>query len=79
MPNAINLYYGGGLLVFGPDFNIKQMIHMFYDDKTKPVYFSNEIGDSMEDDIINKNLTTSKPYASANIIQEIKDVIGETI
>ena len=75
MPNAINLYYGGGILVFGPNFNIQKMIHMFYNTDTKPVYFSKEIGDSMEDNVVNKNLTQSKKYTSANIIQEIKDVI----
>jgi hypothetical protein len=75
MPNAINLYYGGGILVFGPKFNIQKMIHMFYNSETKPVYFSKEIGDSMEDNVVNENLTQTKTYASANIIQEIKDVI----
>ena len=73
--NAIDLNYGGGILVFGPKFNIQKMIHMFYNTETKPVYFSKEIGDSMEDNVVNENLTKSKLYSSANIIQEIKDVI----
>ena len=76
MPNAINLYYGGGLLVFGNDFEIKKMVHMFYDDKTQPVYFSEEIGDTMENNTVNQKLGTPNPYTSANIIQEIKEVIG---
>lgn len=75
MPNAINLYYGGGILVFGQNFNIQKMIHMFYNTETKPVYFSKEIGDSMEDNVVNENITQFEPYTSANIIQEIKDVI----
>jgi len=78
MPNAINLYYGGGLLVFGNDFEIKKMVHMFYDDNTKPVYFSEEIGDSMDNNTVNKKISTPNPnpYTSANMIQEIKEVIG---
>jgi hypothetical protein len=73
--NAIDLKYGGGILVFGPNFNIQKMIHIFYNTETKPVYFSKEIGDTMEDNVVNENLTKSKLYSSANIIQEIKDVI----
>jgi hypothetical protein len=51
---------------------------MFYDNNTKPVYFSEEIGDSMDNNTVNKKISTPNPnpYTSANMIQEIKEVIG---
>jgi hypothetical protein len=76
MPNAINLYYGGGLLVFGPSFKIEKMIHMFYDTKTKPQYFSTSIDNIMPDNVVNTNLTKYTSYDSDNIVEEIKKVIN---
>ena len=74
MTNGIDMNYGGGLLVFGPNFKIEKMIHMFYDKQT-PMYFSTSVEDTMEDDVVNENITNPKPYTSTTIAQEIKEVI----
>ena len=74
MVNPIDMNYGGGLLVFGPDFNIKKMIHMFYIEKA-PMYFSTEIGEIMDNNVVNQKLKKKKTYSSANIANEIKTVI----
>ena len=74
MTNGIDMNYGGGLLVFGPNFKIEKMIHMFYD-KQKPMYFSTSVEDTMENDVVNENISKSKSYTSTTIAQEIKDVI----
>jgi len=75
MENGIDMNYGGGILVFGPNFKIAQMIHMFYDAKTNPVYFSTSVQDSMADDIVNKNISRPNQYTSVDITQEIKKII----
>jgi hypothetical protein len=74
MTNGIDMNYGGGLLVFGPNFKIEKMIHMFYE-KQKPMYFSTSVEETMEDNVVNENISESKPYTSITIVQEIKDVI----
>jgi hypothetical protein len=75
MANGIDMNYGGGILVFGPNFQIKQMIHMFYDQETKPMYFSTPVQARMDDDVVNKNIKNKpKPYTSAKIAQEIKKI-----
>jgi len=75
MANGIDMNYGGGILVFGPNFQIKQMIHMFYDQETKPMYFSTPVQSRMDDDVVNKNIKNKpKPYTSAKIAQEIKKI-----
>ena len=78
MANGIDLYYGGGLLVFGPNFKIEKMIHMFYDTQ-KPMYFSTPVNDTMADNVLNTNIANAKPFSSADITQEIKTVINQTI
>ena len=74
MTNGIDMNYGGGLLVFGPNFKIEKMIHMFYDEQ-KPMYFSTSVEETMEDDVVNENITNPQQYTSTTIAQEIKDVI----
>ena len=75
MDNGIDMNYGGGLLVFGPNFKIEQMIHMFYD-KKKPVFFSTPVQDSMADDVVNTNIRQPTSYNSTTITEEIKKVIS---
>ena len=75
MANGIDMNYGGGILVFGPNFKIEQMIHMFYDEKTKPMYFSIPVQDSMEDNVVNTNIRKPTPYTSVDITREIKKII----
>ena len=77
MANGIDMNYGGGILVFGSNFKIEQMIHMFYDAKTTPMYFSTSVQDSMENDVVNKNISEPKAYTSVNITQEIKRIINK--
>ena len=74
MTNGIDMNYGGGLLVFGPNFKIEKMIHMFYD-KQKPMYFSTSVEDTMENDVVIDKISDSEPYMSTTIAQEIKEVI----
>ena len=75
MANGIDMNYGGGILVFGPNFKISQMIHMFYDAKTNPMYFSTPVQDSMADDIVNQNISRPNQYTSVDITREIKKII----
>ena len=49
---------------------------MFYDAKTTPMYFSTSVQDSMEDDVVNKNIRQPKPYTSVDITKEIKKIIA---
>ena len=74
MTNGIDMNYGGGLLVFGPNFKIEKMIHMFYD-KQKPMYFSTSVEDTMEDDVVSEKISDSEEYTSTTIAQQIKEVI----
>jgi hypothetical protein len=74
MANPIDMNYGGGILVFGPDFKIEEMIHMFYNEK-KPMYFSIPVEDTMSDNIVNTNIDIQTPYSSADITNKIKTII----
>jgi hypothetical protein len=75
MANPIDMNYGGGILVFGPDFKIEEMIHMFYAGNTKPMYFSIPVEDTMSDNIVNTNIDIQTPYSSADITNKIKTII----
>jgi hypothetical protein len=75
MTNGIDMNYGGGLLVFGPNFKIEKMIHMFYDKQT-PMYFSTSVEDTMEDDVVIDKISDSEPYMSTTIAEEIKKIIN---
>lgn len=66
LANKIDMDYGGGLLVFGPDFHIQKMIHFF--DKN---YFSTEIGAVMKDDAVQSGMTQAQAYSSKTIADEI--------
>jgi hypothetical protein len=73
LTNKIDLEYGGGLLVFGPDFNISQMIHLF--GKDNPQFFSTDVGAVMNPDVVNTNMNEAQQYSSQSIVDVIENVV----
>lgn len=74
MTNGIDMNYGGGLLVFSSNFKIEKMIHMFYLQE-KPKYLSISVEDTINEDVVNENMTNTKEYTSTDIALEIKKVL----
>lgn len=73
--NPIDLNFGGGFLIFGPDLQINSMTHIFNKD-TKLFYFERPITSTIEKDIVNNGIESDTPY---NIDEFITSVKKQTI
>jgi hypothetical protein len=68
--NGIDLNRGGGLLLFGPNLQINNMVHMFFNGST-PVYFKQDIDPSNSSgDLIQAGLQGKFTILEPNLIAE---------
>ena len=72
--NNIDIEYGGGLLIFGTDLQIKKMIHMFQLKNESNKYFVKEIDANIENDVILEGIHDSNEFDSSIIVQEILNI-----
>jgi hypothetical protein len=69
----VNLNFGGGFLVFGPDLKISSMIHIF-NKNSEPFYFEKQFSSSIEPNTINEAIKSDKKYDIKQIIQSIQQI-----
>jgi hypothetical protein len=69
----INLNFGGGLLIFGPDLKISSMIHI-YNKNNEPCYFEKQFTSTIEKNTINDGIKSDEKYDIQKIIQSIRQM-----
>ena len=70
----INLNFGGGFLIFGPDLKVSSMVHIF-NKENQPFYFEKQFSSSIEDNTINQALKSEETYNVKIVSQKIKNIL----
>jgi len=71
----VNLNFGGGFLVFGPDLKITSMIHVF-NKENQPFYFEKQFTSSIEPTSINDGVKSELKYTVKQNVKSINDIIN---
>jgi hypothetical protein len=71
----VNLNFGGGFLVFGPDLKITSMIHIYNKDN-EPFYFEKEFNSAIEKNVINEGVKSDKKYTLKQNVKSITEKIN---
>jgi len=71
----VNLNFGGGFLVFGPDLKITSMIHVF-NKENQPFYFEKQFSSSIEPASINDGVKSELKYTVKHNVKSINDIIN---
>ena len=70
----VNLNFGGGFLIFGPDFKIISMIHIF-NKNNEPFYFEKNFNSHIEPNVINEGVKSEQKYTVKQNVKSITDII----
>jgi hypothetical protein len=70
----VNLNFGGGFLIFGPDFKITSMIHIF-NKNNEPFYFEKNFNSHIEPNVINEGVKSEQKYTVKQNVKSITDII----
>jgi len=71
----VNLNFGGGFLVFGPDLKITSMIHVF-NKENQPFYFEKQFTSNIEPTAINDGVKSELKYTVKQNVKSINDIIN---
>jgi hypothetical protein len=71
----VNLNFGGGFLIFGPDLQICSMIHIFNKDN-QPFYFEKQFTSNIESNTINDGVKSEQKYTVTQNVKSIIDIIN---
>ena len=71
----VNLNFGGGFLVFGPDLKITSMIHIYNKDN-QPFYFEKEFNSAIEKNAINEGVKSDQKYTLKQNVKSITEKIN---